>query len=96
MNEATGVRDWWPGGSWDSLGLLAEMLPLGTMHSTLGWAQGLRETARSSESLSIAFPVGPDAQPLGWHPDPCRGNGYLDLTQSFIYTLILTPLHPDT
>lgn len=33
------------------LGFLAERLPLGTMHSTLGWAQCLRETGHSSESL---------------------------------------------
>lgn len=60
------------------LGFLAERLPLGTMHSTLGWAQCLREAVTPVRVLSTVFPVGPDAQALGRHPDPCRGNGYLD------------------
>lgn len=58
------------------LGLLAEMLALRLC--TPPWA-GLRASGGQATPVRVSiivFPVGPDAQPLGWHPDSYRGNGY--------------------
>lgn len=62
------------------LDLPTEVLPLGTC--TPPWA-GLSASGGQVTPVRVftaVFPVCPDAQPLGWHPDPYRGNGYPDLS----------------
>jgi hypothetical protein len=50
------------------LGLLTEMLLLGAMHPTLGWAQCLRETGHCSESLKHCLSCWPRCPASGLAP----------------------------